>query len=66
VSSGSFINEYFPLLIKYKDGKDITEKEDLAKIEVLASIGLIKKGVSIERHARTAKTTSTGLGFIPD
>ena len=51
------------ILKKYKIGRDVDD-EDLEKINELASIGLIKKGLSLERLKITAKTTELGLKFI--
>ena len=62
----SFIKEYSPLLLKYKEGEDVTDENDIPKLEILASVGLIKKGISTKRRQITAKTTSTGLGLLCD
>lgn len=63
MQSKSNITEYVPLLLKYKHGEDI-EDEDKSKLDTMASIGLIKKGISIKRKRITAKTTSTGIGLL--
>jgi hypothetical protein len=60
----SFLEEYAPILKKYKDGGDVTDPQDFPKIEVLTSLGLMKNGISTKRVQITAKTTSTGLGLI--
>lgn len=59
----SFIKEYFPLLEKYRNGEDVDDA-DMPKLDILASIGLIKKGISIKRKKITAKTTSSGIGLL--
>ena len=59
----SFIKEYSPLLLKYKDGEDVIDEDDIPKLEILASVGLIKNGISTRRQKITAKTTSIGLGL---
>ena len=51
------------ILRAYKNGKDVDDI-DLPKINELASIGLIKKGMSFKRQQITAKTTSLGLKLI--
>jgi hypothetical protein len=62
----SFIKDYSPLLLKYKEGEDVTDQDDIPKLEMLASVGLIKKGISTKRRQITAKTTSMGLGLLSD
>jgi hypothetical protein len=63
MQSKSNIEEYVPLLLKYKNGEDV-DNGDLPKLNTLASIGLVKKGISIKRQQITAKTTSTGIGVL--
>jgi hypothetical protein len=58
-----YIKEYAPLLLKYRDGEDVDPK-DMSKLNVLASIGMVKKGISIKRKTITAKTTPTGIGVL--
>ena len=62
----SFIQEYSPLLLKYRDGEDVDDENDVPKLELLASVGLIKNGISTKRDKITAKTTSIGLGLLSD
>ena len=59
----SNISEDVRILNAYKEGKDIS-LTDLEKIEELASIGLVKKGISLKRRKVTAKTTALGLRLI--
>ena len=59
----SNISEDVRILNAYKEGKDIS-LADLEKIEELASIGLVKKGISLKRRKVTAKTTALGLRLI--
>jgi hypothetical protein len=66
VAAKSFIIEYSPLLKKYKDGEDVEDEDDIPKLEILASIGLIKNGISTKRKKITARTTSIGLGLLND
>ena len=63
VTNNPIILENNKILKKYKNGRDIDD-EDLPKINELASIGLIKKGLSLERLKITAKTTELGLKLI--
>jgi hypothetical protein len=51
------------ILKKYEDWRDI-EDEDLPRINELATIGFMKKGLSLTREKITAKTTELGLKFI--
>ena len=57
------ILEDVEILKKYKDGEDIPSNE-LQKINELASIGLVKKGMSFKRLKITAKTSELGLKLI--
>ncbi len=57
------IKEDIEILRRYKVGKDI-EDSDIQKLDELASIGLIRKGISIERRRVTAKTTPRGLKLL--
>jgi hypothetical protein len=63
MQSKANLKEYVPLLLKYKNGEDIDDA-DKPKLDTMASIGLIKKGISIKRKKITAKTTSTGIGLL--
>jgi len=47
------------LLKKYAKGRDVDEVDE-ERIEELASIGLIRNGISIKRQKITAKTTPMG------
>jgi len=51
------------LLEKYKDGGDL-DPEDIEAVNILCSIGLMNRGISLKRKVVTAKTTGTGLGLI--
>lgn len=57
------IKEDIEVLRRYKVGKDI-EDSDIQKLDELASIGLIRKGISIKRRRVTAKTTPRGLKLL--
>ena len=57
------IKEDIEILRRYKVGKDI-EDSDIQKLDELASIGLIRKGISIKRRRVTAKTTPLGLKLL--
>ncbi len=57
------IKEDIEILRRYKVGKDI-EDSDIQKLDELASIGLIRKGISIKRRRVTAKTTPRGLKLL--
>ena len=51
------------ILTFYKDGKDVVQK-DIKIVNELASIGLMKKGISLKRKVVTAKTSALGLKLI--
>ena len=51
------------ILNYYKDG-NFVRPGDLDKVEELASIGLIRMGVSFREYEETAITTELGLRFI--
>ena len=51
------------IIRKYRDGRDIDE-EDLPRIDVLCSIGLMNKGISLKRKVITAKPTCVGIGLL--
>ena len=57
------IKEDIEILRRSKVGKDI-EDSDIQKLDELASIGLIRKGISIKRRRVTAKTTPQGLKLL--
>ena len=57
------IEDDLKILEKYKDGRDI-DPGDFSKVNELASIGLMKKGLSIRRKKSTAKTTPLGRKLI--
>lgn len=57
------IREDIEFLKRYEVGKDI-EDSDIQKLDELASIGLIRKGISIKRRRVTAKTTPLGLKLL--
>ena len=57
------VKEDIEILRHYKVGKDI-EDSDIQKLNELASIGLIRKGISIKRRRVTAKTTPLGLKLL--
>jgi len=57
------IRDDIEILRRYETGKDI-EESDRQKLDELASIGLIRKGISIKRRQVTAKTTPLGLKLL--
>ena len=57
------VREDIEILRRYEVGKDI-EDSDIQKLDELASIGLIRKGISIKRRRVTAKTTPLGLKLL--
>jgi hypothetical protein len=57
------VREDIEILKRYEVGKDI-EDSDIQKLDELASIGLIRKGISIKRRRVTAKTTPLGLKLL--
>ncbi len=57
------VREDIEFLKRYEVGKDI-EDSDIQKLDELASIGLIRKGISIKRRRVTAKTTPLGLKLL--
>jgi len=57
------IREDIEFLKRYEVGKDI-EDSDIQKLDELASVGLIRKGISIKRRRVTAKTTPLGLKLL--
>ncbi len=57
------VREDIEILRRYEAGKDI-EDNDIQKLDELASIGLIRKGISIKRRRVTAKTTPLGLKLL--
>jgi len=63
VPANQTIKEDIEILRRYKVGKDI-EDSDIQKLDELASIGLIRKGISIKRRRVTAKTTPRGLKLL--
>jgi len=63
VPASQTVKEDIEILRHYKVGKDI-EDSDIQKLNELASIGLIRKGISIKRRRVTAKTTPLGLKLL--
>jgi len=57
------VREDIEILRRYEVGKDI-EDSDIQKLDELASVGLIRKGISIKRRQVTAKTTPLGLKLL--
>ena len=57
------VREDIEFLKRYEVRKDI-EDSDIQKLDELASIGLIRKGISIKRRRVTAKTTPLGLKLL--
>ena len=57
------VREDIEFLKRYEVGKDI-EDSDIQKLDELASVGLIRKGISIKRRRVTAKTTPLGLKLL--
>ena len=57
------IRDDIEILRRYETGKDI-EESDRQKLDELASIGLIRKGISIKRRQVTAKATPLGLKLL--
>ena len=57
------VREDIEILRRYEAGKDI-EDSDIQKLDELASVGLIRKGISIKRRQVTAKTTPLGLKLL--
>jgi len=51
------------LLKKYQHGRDL-DAADSQEIDVLASVGLIKKGISFKRRKVTVKTSALGMKLI--
>ncbi|MDD5639190.1 MAG: hypothetical protein PHR47_00045 [Candidatus Pacebacteria bacterium] len=51
------------IIRKYKDGRDVDE-EDLPRINALCSIGLMNKGISLQRKVVTAKPTYLGISLL--
>lgn len=51
------------LLKRFENGDDVL-KDERSRVEELASIGLVKLGLSLEKKALTAKTTSLGKKFL--
>lgn len=60
----SFIKEYSPLLLKYKDGEDVIDEDDIPKLEILASVGLIKNGIKDEASEDYCQNHFNWFGFI--
>ena len=60
---GSSIQLDLEILDKFQDGGYVSER-DLPRVEELASIGLLKMGLSLKKMTPTAKTTSLGKKYL--
>jgi len=60
---GSPIQLDLEMLHKFQDGGYVSER-DLPRVEELASIGLLKMGLSLKKMMPTAKTTSLGKKYL--
>jgi hypothetical protein len=52
------------LLRKYKHGRTVDTKEELDKLDRLANLGLIQKGMNFDGLKITAKTSELGMTLL--
>ncbi|MFA5760353.1 MAG: hypothetical protein WC877_01170 [Dehalococcoidales bacterium] len=57
-----FGNDEF-ILIKYKNGRDL-DLEDTRLVDELCLVGMMKKGIRLQRNVVTAKTLPLGLKLL--
>jgi hypothetical protein len=63
-SADSVIRENIAFLKRFKSGGYVETDADLRKVNELAGVGLMKKGLSLKEDKVAAKVTNLGLELI--